>query len=266
MIRINPSDIITLRTNLLEALSTVDYTKSETPIIAEMTKVIPDAVNTTTFTGSTKISAGSVFVHQSPYVKCKGFTANYVEIGDLLLLRKEDNKGKKEGHRALLLQAKRIDKPYPPCKPYTPKDKDQYLLYNAWPEFEYTRPTLLCGKKRHIRNRHIWVGTKYLLISKGSSNYIKTAIPTMPHLSFFHCFIDEIIQFIFGYAGKPYYEPLSHERGWNKVIEDLTTIIRSCKIFCVNRYLCGVLRDFFVLGHALTQKAQKRHFLNTLTL
>ena len=232
-------DIIKLRKQLSEKLLSLKDLKNEPRIVAQMVRAIPDAINGFSFSNGLRVNAGGVFVHQQPKVTCECFPETSVEIGDLLLLRKEGNQS-----RALLLQVKRRQSS---CREIKPDNENQHKLYYSWPKFKYIRSTPeLNDKTRHIKSKDIYMGAKYLLISDQhcqcqrcekfcchgdccscSLGYgMYTALPTMPHLSLFHCFIDELIQFFIGCAGKFYCQlhPNSSQTGWNKVISDLTDI------------------------------------------
>lgn len=190
------------------------------------------------------IKCGGVFVHQTPLVKCKDFpdkTPKSVEIGDLLLLRKEVRPGRPDSRSALLLQAKKLT-----SVPQIPDNKNQHHLYAKWPAFEYGHATAkLNGQRRHIRGLDIFSACQYLLLFRNSclcTSYLQDPLsslcsvghcaqgaliahPTEPALSHYRCFVGEIVYFVFGEAGKRYKVPPHHrDKNWNKVIEDLTTI------------------------------------------
>ncbi len=103
-----------LRKSLLDCFERMNYSTPEPNIVADMVKKIPMAVNETSFRHGIKIQTGAVFVHQQPRVKCKGFVnedgkiddKKSVEIGDLLLLRKEGESPFQQT-RAMLLQVKK---------------------------------------------------------------------------------------------------------------------------------------------------------------
>ncbi|MDR3252222.1 MAG: hypothetical protein LBT35_01455 [Tannerella sp.] len=212
---------------------------NEPTLVAKLVQQIPLQINNALpLPPGLSIRSGGVFVHQTPKVKWTTPAMQKhrsVEIGDLLLLRKEIVKGKPEQTRALLLQAKKIDSNWAG----QPDNPDQHTLYHEWPPFEYVRSTpALNGEKRHVISKDIYMGAKYLLLSNspypkgccchtqyiGQSGCIcKTAMPTSPELSFYHCFADELTQFILGLAGLKYIKA-GKRIGWDKVIEDLTTI------------------------------------------
>ncbi len=149
-------DLIELRSALLSIFTNINYGLKEPEIIADLCKEIPDGLNGKII-AQRNISSGSVFVHQQPKVHCDGFKGKCVEIGDLLLIRSEYEK---QNCRALLLQAKKTNNLF-----LTPDNHDQHLLYNEWPEFEYKKSTpSLNGKKRHIQDADVYLGTKYLLL------------------------------------------------------------------------------------------------------
>ncbi|MDR1722722.1 MAG: hypothetical protein LBR84_02130 [Tannerella sp.] len=228
----------------------------EPRLVANMVKNIPLEINNISMPGFS-VSAGGVFVHQSPNVKWNipHMHKNYVEIGDLLLLRKEGTREPFRYRRAMLLQAKKIK----PSWNNIPDNPDQHTLYHQWPRFEYTRLTALKGQFRHITRQDIYMGTKFLLLSDTQScsgcinrfNCVTapgclTALPTKPQVNGYRCFADELTHFILGLAGKPYniLSSASQQTGWSKVIEDLTTITAQ--------RIAKVAGNSFARGHGVS--------------
>ncbi|MDF3055571.1 MAG: hypothetical protein K0Q74_1478 [Gammaproteobacteria bacterium] len=122
----------------------------------------------------------------------------------------------------MLLQAKKSNNPLSLSKP---DNSNQHHLYAHWPEFEYIRSNRqLNGEKGHVKGSCYHDGAKYLLIGLSgrginsdhhdTHEYINnfcpafTAQATMPKLSGYRCFIDELYEFFLGKAGRPFiYKP-----------------------------------------------------------
>lgn len=218
-------------------------TLHEPQLVANLAWHLPDTINSLKLSKGLSVKSGAVFVHAQPLVTSQSFPdkkPESVELGDLLLLRRNANGG---NQRAMLLQAKKFQK-----LPATPGNQNQHHLYALWPFFEYTRSTeALNGQRRHIFGPDIYDAAKYLLIADGtqsgcakfptclsigcgcfmsclSSYCLMTAHPSWPDLSHYRCFVTELVDFILGDAGKKFKAPYWNDKNWNKVIQDLTEI------------------------------------------
>ncbi|MEI6513727.1 MAG: hypothetical protein WCO51_10720 [bacterium] len=233
----------TLRHSLVAALKTP--TQAEPQLVANMVCEIPNAINALKPLGSVEIKADGVFVHGQPFVEYIDLTnqsQRRVEIGDLLLLRTEVQNKEVIERSALLLQAKKNSGIH--LKP----DSNQHYLYANWPEFKYVRSTSkLNGQNRKVLGMDLYNACKYLLI--GGIPFIcprcpgcpgihscyfhsslpwhctLTAQPSLPKLSLYRCFLNELISFVLGDAGKPFvFPPPNQTIGWDKVIWDLIDV------------------------------------------
>ena len=259
----------------------------EPQLVANLVWHLPHHLNSTLLSHGNFIKTGGVFIHAHPFVKIDHFpdkTQNYVELGDLLLLRTAYRNGQLCDRRAILLQAKKID-----SIPARPDNINQHHLYANWPIFEYVRSSRhLNGQLRHLRGPDLYNATKYLLIgNEDAENYriccnyygcepaiicsclqpILTAHPSAPQLSHYYCFARELLDFILGNSGKPYSTEVHHaETGWNMVIKDLT----SCIGLHYSKFMSRASRDasrarsagsntFFVSG-----KAEKQSILSKI--
>ncbi|WP_319779067.1 hypothetical protein [Maridesulfovibrio sp.] len=218
---------------------------NEPQLIANLVWYLPHFLNNTAI-NQHMIQVGGIFIHSQPLVKYQGLPNpknKSVELGDLLLLRTSIKNGRVKNKRALLLQAKKFDR-----LPTKPDNVNQHKLYAEWPTFEYVRASLgLTGDRRHITGMDVYNGTKYLFVRNltgcrksckspifpsceypactGDCHSYVTAQPTMPEITQYMDFREELLEFIFGNAGKEYLSPPpSRKRNWDKVIEDLTTI------------------------------------------
>ncbi len=217
----------------------------EPSLVAYLVWRITQRLNTLSLSGGISITAGGIFVHGRPTVYSSTFpktTPRSVEIGDLLLIRNDLVNGVLKERRAILLQAKKAKK-----IPTKPDNDNQYHLYSTWPSFEYSlAPASLKGQKRHITGTDLSDASKYLIISEsanglsgrpspcsctffpGSPNpncLSVTAHPSLPLLSHYACFVGDVFGFIIGNTGKVFQSPApAGSIGWDKVIEDLTTI------------------------------------------
>lgn len=236
--------LISKVSRILESLS---IRRREPQVVADLVKGL-SGLEVESSDGKLNISTSGVFVHANPFVSSANFPCkkpSSVEVGDLLLIVTIIN-GNQEEHRAMLLQAKKTLN-----IPATPDNDNQWFLYQQWPKFCYaSRSGSLNGKTRHIREPDMYDAAKYLLISNTPvncpycgnriwcscllmegfccnfkvGNYL-TAHPTKDNLSRYRFFLDELVHFILGNAGKSFEFPAPEEdEGWNKFIEDLITI------------------------------------------
>lgn len=206
---------------------------TEPQLVAKLVYELPNKINSITLSQGRKISAGGVFVHARPLVTCSTFpekTPKSVEIGDLLLIYTLVTKGKIDERRALLLQAKMTD-----CIPATPDNRNQWHLYEKWPQFTYAaRSGALNGSQRFICEPDMYDAAKYLLISRnlrlpcidGFCHWQEicshhTAQPTSPNISRYRCFIHELTDFFTGNGGKRFVFPQLGVNGWDQVVNDL---------------------------------------------
>jgi len=230
--------------------------QSEPQLVANLVFEFPKQINKVKLSGTTKVTAGGIFVHSRPFVACKSFPTSSpasVEIGDLLLIRTLVVNGKVAEKRALLLQAKKTDN-----IPVIPDNKNQWHLYEQWPGFTYAaRSGGLTGKPRHIKESDMYEAAKYLLINTGSAAHgpyfacccwpfhwhrhwpeiclHHTAQPTTPEISRYRCFAGELVQFLAGNAGKVFAEPKPRSRGWDRVIQDLIDETAKAKTIYAGR-------------------------------
>lgn len=206
---------------------------SEPQLIANLVKEIPEKVNAMRPVAGNKVYSTGVFVHSKPFVQCDNFPEKRpqsVEIGDLLLVRTLVVNGVVGERRALLMQAKKTAR-----IPTIPDNKNQWHLYERWPEFTYAaRSGKLTGKKRHIVEPDMYDGAKYLLLNTGStptthfwpyyfqSNLAhSTAQPTQPAIGRYRALLLELVDFITGNGGKIFNSPQAGVNGWDQVINDL---------------------------------------------
>lgn len=172
MISCSLGDMIEISSAICRALHSAfkNPAQSEPQLVANLVFEFPGQINNISLSGTTKVSAGGVFVHSRPLVACSSFpktAPGSVEIGDLLLIRTlVVNKEVKE-KRALLLQAKKVD-----SVPARPDNENQWHLYEKWPRFTYAaRSGGLKGKTRHVNEPDMYDAAKYLLIGQGSAVY-----------------------------------------------------------------------------------------------
>ncbi|WP_415878549.1 hypothetical protein [Methylomonas sp. TEB] len=223
-------DLLRALRNAIE--NSIHNGKDEPSIVAQLTYEIPKAVNRLRLNvGGYNLTAGGVFIHQTPKVSFSGIIKQKsIELGDVLFVSTITD-GIDESKMALLYQAKMFE-----SFPVEPDNNNQHKLYEKWPKFEYVRSGIaLNGEKRKIRGSDLHSATKYLLIRKSNSRlklpyYLAhwlsdetlaiTAQPTYP-LSNHECFIKEIFHFLLGDAGKEFVNAACNEIGWNRVVNDL---------------------------------------------
>lgn len=231
-----------------------NFSCTEPQLIANLVFELPNHINGMKWRSEKiKITAGGVFVHSKPLVTCSSFpdtSSKSVEIGDILIVRTYVLRGKIEERRALLFQAKKVEK-----IPYNPDKINQWHLYELWPAFNYANGSgNLNGKRRHIKEMDMYDAAKYLLILRGDSfpccyndfclswpfccleyRTVYTAQPTRYLLSRYRCFTRELIDFLSGNAGKIFDKPAVRSRGWNRVIYDLINETARAKTIYMGR-------------------------------
>lgn len=223
--KVDPDDhenLCAVVTTALEAAFS-DVSLSEPNLVARLVYYIPFCVNKGNIRshigGMCKLSVGGIFIHQRPKVKYPHFpdpSQNSIELGDLLLLFKGENNDR----RALLLQAKKTRQ-----VPTKPDNENQHHLYAYQPRFEYTNlKNSTIDMHRHITGPDIYDGCKYVLFNSRPTSgepLAWTAHPSLPELTHYETFEDDLINFILGYSGKPYTSPHGNDRNWDRVIDDL---------------------------------------------
>lgn len=255
-------------------------TQYEPQLVANLVWHLPRLLNGVTLSGGNSLKTGGVFVHAQPLVTAPSFPAASpasVEIGDLLLLRTARHANGAVDRRAMLLQAKKTNN-----LSTRPDNENQYHLYAHWPTFEYVRSTPhLNGQKRHIWKLDVYNATKFLLIANRPLSQFPcccgpacfqhhwcldhcqtmTAHPTEPLLTHHRCFAMDLLDFILGKSGKAYNVNLHHcTNGWDKVIEDLTTITAQRNTVFMERASRGVSRERGVLMFARLPSEGMPHF------
>lgn len=212
--------------------------KYEPGIVANLTYFIPKHVNKLNLGAGSgaKITAGGVFIHQTPKVTFAGIKKQKsIEIGDLLLINTFIN-GSLVTRKAILYQAKLFK-----SLPVRPDNLNQHILYEKWPDFEYVNSgPLLNGKRRNVTGLDLHSSAKYLLLRNGKplsmtpfhilhpkfkSGMAISAHPTNP-LSTHECFIKESYHFVLGDAGKEFklLKDGDPDIGWDRVINDLISV------------------------------------------
>ena len=244
--KVSQTDSTNLYNGIASALhdALVKTEQSEPQLVANLVWHLPKSINNIKFPRGYSIKSGGVFIHGQPQVKwqiCEKNKPNSdvsVEIGDLLLIRTGVEKDKVYDRRAMLLQAKKTD-----SMPAVPDNKNQHDLYAKWPVFQYVRSTpALNGKQRHIVGQDLYNSSKYLLLQKkhcatcaATSTVLSplfcspdfcvlTAQPTLPLLSHYKCFYQELFDFVVGDSGKQFEKPGRGTRGWDRVITDMLGI------------------------------------------
>lgn len=161
--------------------------------------------------------------------------------------------------RALLLQAKKVD-----GIPTTPDNKNQWHLYEQWPRFTYaSRSGDLTGRSRRIKEPDMYDAAKYLLINSSAAARYHfeiegpcywyhgwpevcmplTAQPTKPEISRYRCFLNEIVEFLAGNAGKAFDKAMPRTLGWNRVIKDLIDETAKAKTIFMGRAAGGTAKS-----------------------
>lgn len=112
------------------------------------------------------VSLTSVFCHQKPEVAFSS-PAKSCELGDVLFAYVHTPKDGPCIRNALLFQAKMSSKqPYP----VRAAERHQLQLYAEWPDFRYTRSSVLTGQTRKVNPKAPHAGAQYLLIDDRPPN------------------------------------------------------------------------------------------------
>lgn len=168
-----------------------------------------------------QIKAGGAFIHQKPLAH---FTSKPSfkdpELGDLLIVCRE-KRSMGYVYNAMLLQAKRTDKPLNATIP----NDHQFVLYTEWPEFEYKRAGYLNGKTRSVLPKTITQGAQYLLIYETNHVDLLTATVDTPlnTSKFFSRTLAAILSFD---AGRTF-QATNPRDDWSQMILDLLRLSAS---------------------------------------
>ena len=222
----------------------------EQRIVYELSREISGAVDTWNQNYNNwspfNVECNSFFLHQRPYIVSPGI--NRIEIGDLLLVQKElGAAGDLVSSRAILMQAKnthgRDPVNYSPS--YTPGNREQWDFYATWPSFNFVDVAHFGAQCRDVTGLDLYDASRYLLLECGGNHSATvcsacnsnchpsgrsahccaiTAYPTQPELSHYRCFISEVVQLIFGNAGKLLASPVKGSTGWKDLIDDLDRV------------------------------------------
>lgn len=226
--------------------------QSEPQLVANLVWQIPAHFNSIP-----SISATGAFVHGRPHVTCSNFPKAKppsVEIGDLLLLRsKKTRSGKITARQALLLQAKKAD-----ALPTYPDNLNQLHIYANWPTITYKRGMgSKNGSSRTLRASDLSDAAQYLIfpdstckVSRsfgpwpfwyyGITSDALTAHATWARLTHYREFLETLVRFVFGSAGKRYRTPSKPDpSGWSTLIDDLVTATKDATSVYISRASSG---------------------------
>ena len=239
--------------------------QSEPQLVANLVWQIPAHFNSIP-----AIRATGVFVHGRPLVTCSNFPKAKppsVEIGDLLFLRsKKARSGKITARQALLLQAKKAN-----VFPTHPDNLNQLHIYANWPTLTYKSGMgSKNGASCTLRGSDLSDAAQYLIFPDsccrvsqscrpwpfryyGVTNDALTAHATWARLTHYRGFLETLIEFVFGNAGKRY-RTLSKPdlSGWTTLIHDLVTATKDATSVYISRassgttdqrlrFMCGAL-------------------------
>jgi hypothetical protein len=259
-----------------------DLKQHEPQLIANLVWHLPNKINQVKLSGANKLLASGVFVHAQPFVTYNPFpdpSQKSIEIGDLLLIRELVQGKTVIERRALLLQAKKINK-----IPAIPDNPNQWRLYAQWPPFIYAAKSgNLTGKGRYINGPDMYDAAKYLLLN--TSGYCHpnichacrllwchhfpdvcayyTAQPTEPSISRYRVFADELFDFLLGNAGKIFIQPHPGTIGWDQVINDLIEETARMKTVYIQRATEMVGASRGNLGHLMISTPSHLNFFDT---
>lgn len=173
------------------------------------------------------ISITGIYCHQKPIVNIGD--EKKPELGDLLLVYKDQNCKNKDIVNSLLFQAKITNGNE---KTVGSNEKHQLNLYKTWPKFTYHRAGKLNGQTRDIQPKTITAGAQYLLINpnavKGNEermgeHLMSCALPD-DILKADNSFAKEIINFFKFRSGRIIDNSPNTQDDWSKMIWDLLHI------------------------------------------
>ena len=208
----------------------------EPDFIASLVEEIPmDLYNSLrAYAPGYNVAVSGVFCHQKPLANFG--IGKKPELGDILLVYIEESKHSNKKCNALLMQAKKIDKP-----PYVvhSAENHQLQLYEEWPTFKLARAGALNGTEINIEPKTLNAGAQYLLFQspykdekKVCCAYPDKKLVPEKKLS------DQIIDLMKFFTGRTFTLEPSEEDGWSNMILDL---IRMSEVSTFNRRASGRL-------------------------
>lgn len=130
-------------------------------LVIESTRLIHFALNSVLLPRQISVSMSAVFCHQTPQVTFGSHPSASCELGDILFAYVHTPRVGPARRNALLFQAKAsAQQPY---RIHT-GEANQLRLYMDWPDFVYTRSSLLTGQERAVTPKAPHSGAQYLLI------------------------------------------------------------------------------------------------------
>ena len=224
------SDIDAALANSVSSLLTHSGTLQEPDYIAALTCYFPSLLKGILSSHILKLnfSVCGCYIHQKPKVEFydPGYRKAEMELGDLLIVYKEDN-GSEVLYNSLLLQAKTVKNRYP--QTIARRERHQLTLYKKWPQFRYVHLPLK-GKIRNIYPKTIHTGAQYLLIDSKSSIadfWCATANKQLYPAESLACQLIRLIEFQVGDTFVSKTEPIIDD--WSKMIWDLLEISKDFK-------------------------------------
>lgn len=139
-------------------------------LVLESTPGIHFALKAILAPNNISVSMHAVFCHQKPLVSFNALSRASCELGDILFVYVHYPRSRSPRRNAVLFQAKVSN-----ILPYSihNNEKDQLYLYANWPDFTYTRSSLLSGKSRSVRPKAPHAGAQYLLIDSSPQMHLK---------------------------------------------------------------------------------------------
>ncbi len=224
------SDIDAALANSVSSLPTPSRTPQEPDYIAALTCYFPSLLKGILSSHILKLnfSVCGCYIHQKPKVEFydPGYRKAEMELGDLLIVYKEDN-GSEVLYNSLLLQAKMVKNRYP--QTIARRERHQLTLYEKWPQFRYVHLPLK-GKIRNIYPKTIHTGAQYLLIDSKSSIvdfWCATANKQLYPAESLACQLIRLIEFQVGDTFVSKTEPVIDD--WSKMVWDLLEISKDSK-------------------------------------
>ncbi len=168
---------------------------------------------------------GSIFCHASPRVRTLNPGSRGCELGDLLVVHWHHALGGGVVRRALLLQAKVVQRL--PARPNVAHP--QHVLYSTWPEFRYVLPVQ--PGTRDVLPKAARLGAQYLLFERNPALLVPSAhvARTAPLLDDSRTLAFTLLKVLGGVSGRIFqsWSESASSVGWTRVVWDLLRYART---------------------------------------
>lgn len=227
---------------LTDSVSKLSSTNNEPDFVANVVCNLPPKLKDIlkTCIPHLKFKVCGCFIHNTPKMEfCKRKKFQSAELGDLLLVYKEESKDGDKLYNALLLQAKKNDYAKTVDKRFCSKvsgNPTQLILYTKWPKFRYTQPASLASQTRDIYPKTIHNGAQYLLINPYQPVVEFWCSTANNKLCASYSFASQIIRLLEFQSGDAFVEKPPKKDGWSTMIWDLLQMTCSASFNQKNQF------------------------------